>query len=139
MSRAYNFSPGPAMLPEPVLRQAQAEMLEWRDARASLVELSHRGAAFIEVAQQAARGGLGLSHALGEFGADGFLHLAGQLAHDIVEQAKLVGAMRRFGEEKQVGDAAQQFSPPLAGWLLGHLDQVVKFAAHGFAGLTQGA
>ncbi|WP_411027980.1 aminotransferase class V-fold PLP-dependent enzyme, partial [Salmonella sp. s54234] len=47
------FSAGPATLPEPVLRQAQAEMLEWRDARASLVELSHRGAEFIEVAQQA--------------------------------------------------------------------------------------
>lgn len=53
MSRAFNFSAGPATLPEPVLRQAQAEMLEWRDARASLVELSHRGAEFIEVAQQA--------------------------------------------------------------------------------------
>jgi phosphoserine aminotransferase len=43
MSRAYNFSPGPAALPEPVLRQAQADMLEWGDARASIVEISHRG------------------------------------------------------------------------------------------------
>ena len=34
MSRAYNFSAGPGALPEPVLRQAQQEMLEWRDARA---------------------------------------------------------------------------------------------------------
>ncbi|WP_147653698.1 3-phosphoserine/phosphohydroxythreonine transaminase [Vulcaniibacterium gelatinicum] len=51
--RAWNFSAGPATLPEPVLRQAQAEMLEWRDAGASIVELSHRGAEFIEVAQQA--------------------------------------------------------------------------------------
>ncbi|HZH42643.1 MAG TPA: 3-phosphoserine/phosphohydroxythreonine transaminase [Lysobacter sp.] len=53
MSRVYNFSPGPATLPEPVLRQAQAEMLEWRDVGASVVELSHRGAEFIEIAQQA--------------------------------------------------------------------------------------
>lgn len=53
MSRVYNFSPGPATLPEPVLRQAQAEMLEWRDAGASVVELSHRGAEFIAIAQQA--------------------------------------------------------------------------------------
>ena len=52
MSRAYNFSAGPATLPEPVLRQAQAEMLEFRDAGASIVELSHRGPEFIAVAQQ---------------------------------------------------------------------------------------
>jgi phosphoserine aminotransferase len=52
MSRAYNFSAGPATLPEPVLRQAQADMLEFRDAGASIVELSHRGPEFIAVAQQ---------------------------------------------------------------------------------------
>ena len=53
MSRAYNFSAGPAALPESVLRQAQAEMLEWRDAGASIVELSHRGPEFLEVAAAA--------------------------------------------------------------------------------------
>ncbi|MCA1714807.1 MAG: 3-phosphoserine/phosphohydroxythreonine transaminase [Gammaproteobacteria bacterium] len=53
MSRAYNFSAGPATLPEPVLRQAQAEMLDWRGAGASIVELSHRGSEFIQVAAQA--------------------------------------------------------------------------------------
>ncbi|MDH5833664.1 phosphoserine transaminase [Luteimonas kalidii] len=53
MSRAYNFSPGPAALPEPVLRQAQADMLEWGDARASIVEISHRGSEFLQVARQA--------------------------------------------------------------------------------------
>lgn len=53
MSRAFNFSAGPAALPESVLRQAQAEMLEWRDSGASIVEHSHRGAEFIEVATQA--------------------------------------------------------------------------------------
>jgi len=53
MSRAYNFSAGPAALPERVLRQAQAEMLEWRDSGASIVEHSHRGPEFIEVAAQA--------------------------------------------------------------------------------------
>jgi phosphoserine aminotransferase len=50
MTRAYNFSAGPATLPEPVLRQAQAEMLEYGDAGASLVELSHRGPEFMAVA-----------------------------------------------------------------------------------------
>ena len=53
MARAYNFSAGPATLPEPVLRQAQAEMLEWRDAGAAIVELSHRGPEFMQVAAEA--------------------------------------------------------------------------------------
>ena len=53
MPRAWNFSAGPATLPEPVLRQAQSEMLEWRDAGASIVEISHRGPEFMEVAAAA--------------------------------------------------------------------------------------
>lgn len=53
MSRAYNFAAGPAALPEAVLRHAQAELLEWRDARASIVELSHRGPEFLQVAAEA--------------------------------------------------------------------------------------
>ncbi len=53
MSRAFNFSAGPAVLPESVLLQAQAEMLEWRDSGASIVEHSHRGPEFISVAAEA--------------------------------------------------------------------------------------
>ncbi|GMU44435.1 MAG: 3-phosphoserine/phosphohydroxythreonine transaminase [Xanthomonadales bacterium PRO6] len=53
MSRAFNFSAGPGALPEPVLRQAQQEMLEWRDARASVMEISHRDKAFIALAESA--------------------------------------------------------------------------------------
>jgi phosphoserine aminotransferase len=56
MTRAFNFSAGPATLPEPVLRQAQAEMLEWRQAGASIVEISHRGPEFMQVAQEAEAG-----------------------------------------------------------------------------------
>lgn len=52
MSRAFNFSAGPATLPEPVLHQAQAQMLEFGDAGASIVELSHRGPEFMAVARQ---------------------------------------------------------------------------------------
>ena len=52
MARAYNFSPGPSALPEPVLRQAQAEMLEYGGAGASIVEISHRGPEFLEVARR---------------------------------------------------------------------------------------
>lgn len=53
MPRAYNFAPGPAMLPESVLRQAQAELLEFGSTGASILEISHRGADFIAVAQKA--------------------------------------------------------------------------------------
>lgn len=53
MTRAFNFSAGPATLPEPVLRQAQAELLEWNGIGASIVEISHRSADFIAVAAAA--------------------------------------------------------------------------------------
>ena len=53
MPRAYNFAPGPAMLPESVLRQAQAELLEFGTTGASILEISHRGADFMAVAQKA--------------------------------------------------------------------------------------
>jgi phosphoserine aminotransferase len=53
MSRAYNFSAGPAALPEAVLRQAQQELLEWGGERASVMEISHRGKAFETMAAQA--------------------------------------------------------------------------------------
>ena len=55
MSRAYNFAAGPAAVPEPVLRQAQAELLEWSSARASVMEISHRGKLFMELADQSER------------------------------------------------------------------------------------
>ncbi len=53
--RGWNFSAGPAALPEAVLRHAQEELLEWGDARASVMEVSHRGKAFEAVAAQAER------------------------------------------------------------------------------------
>ncbi|MGH8801500.1 MAG: 3-phosphoserine/phosphohydroxythreonine transaminase, partial [Casimicrobiaceae bacterium] len=41
--RVWNFSAGPAMLPEPVLRRAQAELLDWHGRGMSAMEMSHRG------------------------------------------------------------------------------------------------
>jgi len=55
MKRVFNFSPGPAMLPEPVLRRAQAELLDWRNSGMSVMEVSHRGTDFIEFAAQSER------------------------------------------------------------------------------------
>ena len=51
--RAFNFSAGPATLAEPVLRQAASEMLDWRGLGASVAELSHRSAEFMELAAEA--------------------------------------------------------------------------------------
>ena len=53
MGRIYNFSAGPAVLPEPVLEQAGREMLDWRGSGMSVMEMSHRGKDFIGIAQQA--------------------------------------------------------------------------------------
>jgi phosphoserine aminotransferase len=53
MSRIYNFSAGPAALPEAVLKQVQNEMLEWNGAGASVMEVSHRGKPFMAAAAQA--------------------------------------------------------------------------------------
>ncbi len=55
MSRAFNFSAGPAALPESVLTQARNELLEWRSCRASVMEISHRDQTFVDVAAQAER------------------------------------------------------------------------------------
>lgn len=52
MPRVLNFSAGPAVLPEAVLRQAQAEMLDWRGTGACVAELSHRGAPFMALAAE---------------------------------------------------------------------------------------
>ncbi|MEY2729792.1 MAG: hypothetical protein RL584_918 [Pseudomonadota bacterium] len=53
MSRPFNFSAGPAALPEPVLQQAAAEMLDWRGTGMGVMEMSHRGKAFISIAEAA--------------------------------------------------------------------------------------
>ena len=53
MSRVYNFSAGPAALPEEVLKQAQEEMLDWRGSGMSVMEMSHRGKEFMSIAEQA--------------------------------------------------------------------------------------
>lgn len=53
MSRVFNFSAGPAMVPEAVLKQAQADMLDFSDNGMSVMEMSHRGKTFVSIAEQA--------------------------------------------------------------------------------------
>ncbi len=53
MTRVYNFSAGPAALPQAVLQIAQQEMLEWRGTGMSVMEMSHRGKSYMSIAAQA--------------------------------------------------------------------------------------
>ena len=53
MERIYNFSAGPAVLPQEVLEQARDEMLNWQGSGMSVMEMSHRGKEFMGIAAQA--------------------------------------------------------------------------------------
>jgi phosphoserine aminotransferase len=53
MTRVFNFSAGPATLPEPVLHQAAEEMLDWHGSGMSVMEMSHRGKEFISIHAEA--------------------------------------------------------------------------------------
>ncbi len=53
MSRVYNFSAGPAVLPEAVLRQAAAEMLDYRGCGMSVMEMSHRSSTYQNIIDRA--------------------------------------------------------------------------------------
>ncbi|MBS1198912.1 MAG: phosphoserine aminotransferase apoenzyme [Proteobacteria bacterium] len=53
MARLWNFSAGPAVMPEEVLRQVQEELLDWHGAGCGIMEMSHRGKEFGSVIAQA--------------------------------------------------------------------------------------
>jgi len=53
MTRVYNFSAGPAVLPEPVLLRASEELPDWQGLGMSVMEVSHRGKPFVAAAEQA--------------------------------------------------------------------------------------
>ena len=53
MNRPYNFSAGPAAMPEEVLAEAAAEMLDWHGSGMGVMEMSHRGKEFGQIAQEA--------------------------------------------------------------------------------------
>jgi phosphoserine aminotransferase len=53
MTRVFNFSAGPAALPEPVLRQAAEEMLDWHGSGMSVMEMSHRGPEYMAIHAEA--------------------------------------------------------------------------------------
>lgn len=53
MSRVFNFSAGPAALPQAVIEKAQAEMLDWNGSGMSVMEMSHRGKEYMSIAAKA--------------------------------------------------------------------------------------
>ena len=53
MSRVYNFSAGPAVLPEEVLQEVAAEMMDYNGTGMSVMEMSHRSKAFEEILETA--------------------------------------------------------------------------------------
>ena len=53
MNRPYNFSAGPAAIPEEVLQRAASEMLDWHGSGMGVMEMSHRGKEFISIYEQA--------------------------------------------------------------------------------------
>ena len=53
MKRVYNFSAGPAVLPEEVLREAADEMLDYKGCGMSVMEMSHRSKTFAQIIEEA--------------------------------------------------------------------------------------
>src|ERR1035437_8482433 len=53
MNRPFNFSAGPAAMPQEVLAEAAAEMLDWHGSGMSVMEMSHRGKEFGSIYEQA--------------------------------------------------------------------------------------
>ena len=53
MARVYNFSAGPSMLPEQVLKQAQAELLDYQGSGQSVMEMSHRSKMYQQIIEKA--------------------------------------------------------------------------------------
>ena len=51
--RVHNFCAGPATMPTAVLEKAQAELLNWKNGGSSVMEISHRSIAFMEIAKKA--------------------------------------------------------------------------------------
>ncbi len=135
--RVFNFSPGPAVLPEEVLEQARAEMLDWRGTGMSVMEMSHRGKAFISIAEAAEadlrellavpknykvlflQGG-----ATGQFAAVPMNLSKPESTFDYVNTGawskKAISEAKFYGKVNVAADAGEPYAsiPPVSGWKL---------------------
>ncbi len=138
MSRVYNFSAGPAMLPEAVLQQAQTELTDWHGAGASIMEMSHRGKEFVSVhaeAEQDVRDLLGVPEtykvlflqggATGQFAAIPMNLLRGKNKADYILTGswgkKAIGEAKKYCEVNVAASSeGEKFTtiPPFDHWAL---------------------
>src|SRR5271157_1747395 len=99
--RPYNFSPGPAALPLEVLEQAREELLDWRASGMSVMEISHRGKAFMQ-------GGASAQFAIVPLNLAG----AGSTA-DYIDTGhwskKAIAEARRYCSVRLAGDAGGEY------------------------------
>lgn len=133
--RIFNFSPGPAVLPLEVLEQAREELLDWRGTGMSVMEMSHRGKAFVSIAEQAEadlrellavpknyqvlflQGG-----ATGQFAAIPLNLTTADSVVDYVDTGawskKAISEAKRYARVNVAADAGEPYVsiPPVAGW-----------------------
>jgi len=138
MTRAFNFCAGPAALPEAVLKQAQAEMLDYAGRGLSVMEMSHRSAEFVAIAtraEQDLRELLDISddyavlflqggatqqfsmvplNLLPEGGVADYVH-TGQWSAKAIKEAKKLGRVNVVATSE---DANYSYVPEQAGWNL---------------------
>ena len=138
MTRVFNFSAGPAALPEEVLRQAAEEMVDWHGSGQSVMEMSHRGKEFMGIAAQAEadlrelmgipanykvlflQGGASLQFEMipinllrGKAGAD-YVH-TGEWAKKAIKAAKMFGNVNVVASAEDKGFS---YAPAQSGWKL---------------------
>jgi phosphoserine aminotransferase len=138
MTRAHNFSAGPAALPTEVLEIAQAEMLDYQGKGLSVMEMSHRSAEFIEIATTAERDCRELLHlgddyavlflqggATAQFAAVPLNLLGDRSGADYVDTGawskKAIGEAKRYGRVNVVASSgASNYDriPPRSEWRL---------------------
>jgi phosphoserine aminotransferase len=136
MRQVFNFSAGPAVLPEEVLAQAAAEMLDWHGSGQSVMEMSHRGKEYMSIHEQAERdlralmgipsnykvlflqGGATLQFAMvpinlmrGKAGAD-YVH-TGEWSKKAIKEAKLFGTVNVAASSE---DRNFTYVPAQASW-----------------------
>ena len=137
-ARPFNFSPGPAALPQEVLEEARGEMLDYHGTGMSVMEMSHRGSAFMELAERAESDLRGLLQvpenyrvffmhggATMQFAAVPLNLLGDKTSADYVEtgawSTKAIGEARKYGGVNVAASSvASNFDriPPLADWRL---------------------
>lgn len=137
MQRVFNFSAGPAVLPLEVLQQAQEELPNWQGSGMSVMEMSHRGKAFVGIAERAEadlrellnvpanykvlflQGG-----ATGQFSAIPLNLATADSTVDYVNTGawskKAIGEAKRYAKVNVAADAAEPYNsiPALSSWKL---------------------